>query len=77
MNEELVNHQIDTHEKRLNNHSERLDKLEQEGAALKIEIKNLCENLKSLTAVMKWFIGIWVTTLLGFFIYTIQNNFLK
>ena len=77
MNEELVKHQLDTHDKRLNNHSERLDKLEQEGAALKMEIKNLCENLKSLTAVMKWFIGIWVTTLLGFFIYVVQNNILK
>ncbi|MFQ9979550.1 hemolysin XhlA family protein [Clostridium cadaveris] len=77
MNEELVNHQLSTHDKRLNNHAKRLDKLEQEGAALKIEIKNLCENLKSLTSVMKWFIGIWVSTLLGFFIYTIQNNFLK
>lgn len=77
MNEELANYQLDIHDKRLNNHSERLDKLEQEGAALKIEIKNLCENLKSLTSVIKWFIGIWVTTLLGFFIYSIQNNFLK
>ena len=77
MNEELVNHQLSTHDKRLNNHAERLDKLEQEGVALKAEIKNLCENLTSLTSVMKWFIGIWVTTLLGFFIYSIQNNILK
>ena len=49
MNEELVRHELDTHNIRLNDHSKRLDKLEREGAELKTEIKNLCDNLKSLT----------------------------
>jgi len=73
MNEELIKDKIETHERRINKHGEILDRLEQDNASFKTELKNLCDNLKSLTSVMKWFIGIWVTTLLGFFIYSIEN----
>ncbi|NEZ47221.1 hypothetical protein FDF74_08365 [Clostridium niameyense] len=77
MNEELINHQLEIHEKRLNNHAERLDRIEQSQSEFKVEIKNLCENLKTLTNTMKWFIGIWVTSLLGFFFYAVQHNLFK
>lgn len=73
MNDELVQDKLETHERRLNKHGEILDKLEQDNASFKTELKNLCENLKSLTSVMKWFIGTWVVTLLGFFIYSIEK----
>ena len=76
MNEELIGHQIEVHDVRLND-SKRLDKLEQDSVALKTELKNLCENLKSLTTVMKWFIGLIVGSFAGFFFYAIQNNILK
>ncbi len=75
--DELVKHQINVHEKRINNHSERLDKLEHDSVALKTELKNLCENLKSLTTVMKWFIGLIVGSFVGFFFYAIQTNIFK
>ncbi len=77
MNEELIGHQIEVHDVRLNDHSKRLDKLEQDSVALKTELKNLCENLKSLTTVMKWFIGLIVGSFAGFFFYAIQNNIFK
>lgn len=77
MNEELIKDKLETHDKRLDKHGEILDKLEQDNASFKTELKNLCENLKALTSVMKWFIGIWVTTLLGFFIYAIQLKIFK
>jgi citrate synthase len=77
MNEELVKDKLETHERRINKHSEILDRLEQDNASFKTELKNLCDNLKALTSVMKWFIGIWVTTLLGFFIYAIQMKIFK
>lgn len=73
MNEELVKDKIETHDKRLNNHGERLDKLEQDNASFKTELKNLCDNLKQLTSVLKWLIGLGATTLVGFFIYSIEN----
>lgn len=77
MNDELVGHQIEVHDIRLNDHSKRLDKLEQDSVALKTELKNLCENLKSLTIVMKWFIGLIIGAFVGFFFYAIQTNLLK
>lgn len=77
MNGELIEHQIEVHDKRINNHSERLDRLEQEGATLKAEIKNLCENLKQLTTVMKWFIGLLIGSFVGFFFYAIQQEIFK
>ena len=77
MNDELIEHQIEVHDKRINNHSERLDKLEQEGATLKAEIKNLCENLKQLTTVMKWFIGLLIGSFIGFFFYAVQQGIFK
>ncbi|HAK44055.1 MAG TPA: hypothetical protein DCM59_16900 [Clostridium sp.] len=77
MNDELLEHQLENHEKRLNNHANRLDKLEQDSVALKTELKNLCENLKSLTTVMKWFIGLIIGSFVGFFFYAIQNNIFK
>ena len=77
MNDELIEHQLKVHDERLNNHANRLDKLEQDSVALKTELKNLCENLKSLTTVMKWFIGLIIGSFVGFFFYAIQNNIFK
>lgn len=77
MNDELIQHQLNTHDTRLNNHAERIDKLEQDNASLKTEIKNLCENLKQLTTVMKWFIGLLVGAFVSFFFYAIQSGLFR
>lgn len=77
MNEELVKHQLGVHEKRLNDHSQRIDKLEQEGVALKTEIKNLCENIKSLTNMMKWFMTALIGAFISFFFYAVQQGIFK
>ncbi|NFH81757.1 hypothetical protein FDA09_16720 [Clostridium botulinum] len=74
VNEELVKDKLKTHNDRLNNHSNRLDKLEQDNASFKAELKNLCDNLKQLTSVLKWLIGLGTSALVGFFIYTIQTG---
>jgi len=62
-----------THEKRINNHSERIDQLEQFKSSTQIEIKNLIEQIKSLVSTIKWFMGLTFGTLLGFFIWYIQK----
>ena len=77
MNAEVMEEKIEAHERRINKHGEILYKLEQDNASFKAEIKNLCDNLKALTGIIKWFIGTWVITLLGFFIYAIEKNILK
>ena len=43
----LVDHRLDTHECRINNHS-RIDKLEQQQAAFAIQIESLCSDKVSL-----------------------------
>jgi len=80
MNDELclekhkrLEEKCELHEKRINNHGDRLDKLEQDNASFKVELKTLCDNLKALTGVLKGLIGLGATTLVGFFIYTIEN----
>jgi len=72
MNEELIKDKLETYEKRINNHGSRLDKLEQDSIELKTELKNLCENLKALTNMMKWFITAMGGALISFFFYSVQ-----
>jgi chromosome segregation ATPase len=73
MNDELVKDKLETHERRLNKHGEILDRLEQDNASFKTELKNLCENLKQLTSVLKGLIGLGATALVGFFVYYLEN----
>lgn len=74
MNEELLDHKVNIHETRINNHSNRIDKLEQNQAKFEIQIQNLILSLNSLTSVLKWLIGLGASSLVGFFFYAIQNN---
>ncbi|GAA4294276.1 hemolysin XhlA family protein [Anaerocolumna aminovalerica] len=73
MNEEYVAKQLETHEKRLNNHGDRLDKLEQYQSRSEVQISNLCEQIKSLISTIKWSMGLLITTLVGFIIWYIQS----
>lgn len=73
MNEELVNKQLETHEKRLNNHGDRIDKLEQYKSSSEVEIRSLCEQIKSLVSTIKWSMGLLITSLVGFFIWYLQS----
>lgn len=72
-----IDERLDTIDKRVNSHSERLDRIEQAQSEFRVEIKNLCDNLKSLTAVLKWFIGLLIGSFVAFFFYAIQNNIFK
>lgn len=77
MNTETIELKINEHAETLKEHSKEIDNLKQDGREFKTEIKNLCDNIKNLTSTMKWFMGIWVTSLLGFFFYAIQNTVFK
>ena len=61
------------HERRLNDHSKRIDALEQFKSSTETEIKNLIEQIKNLVSTMKWFMGLIFATLVGFFIWYIQR----
>ena len=62
-----------THERRLNNHAGRIDILEQGRASSDTKIDNLCDQIKSLVATIRWSGGLLVSVLVGFFIWYIQN----
>ena len=74
MNEEKLEHIVGTHEKRINDHSERLDKLELQSGRLEERITALCDKLDVQTKAINWLIGLGATALVGFFMYALQNS---
>ncbi|HBG7496440.1 TPA: hemolysin XhlA family protein, partial [Clostridioides difficile] len=72
MNEEVIKEKIKRNEIRINRHSDEIDELKIANIESKAELKALCENLNSLTSMLKWLIGTMITTLVGFFIFAIQ-----
>ncbi|MEG1185836.1 MAG: hemolysin XhlA family protein [Eubacterium sp.] len=77
MNEELVKEKLDIHDKRINDHSGRLDKLEKSEAQMTERIKNLCEKIESQTKTLNALIGVMATGLVAFFFYAIQSGIFK
>jgi chromosome segregation ATPase len=63
---------------RLNDHSKKIDNLEQYKSRSESQIENLCKNIESLISTIKWGFGIMggavFSALLGFFIWYVQNN---
>jgi hypothetical protein len=74
VNEELITDKINTHEIRINNHADRLDKLELHGAARDVKIDNLCEKLEKQTRSIYGLIGMVGTALVSFFFYAVQQG---
>lgn len=77
MNEEVKEHLLDVHEKRINNHSDRIDKLEQQQCELKVQIQNLVKSIDGLTTSIKWALGLFAGSFVGFFFYAVQNHLFK
>ncbi|MCC0697557.1 hemolysin XhlA family protein [Clostridioides sp. ES-S-0048-02] len=74
MNEELFKDNLKRHEATINKHNDEIDELKVANIESKAELKALCENLNSLTSMLKWLIGTMITTLIGFFIFAIQRG---
>ncbi|MBN3361761.1 hemolysin XhlA family protein [Clostridium botulinum] len=68
---------INVHDIRLNDRSKRIDKIEQKQSRTDTKIENLCDKLKQLVSVLKWYIGLSVGALVSFFFYAIQHNIFK
>lgn len=77
MNEEVKDHMLDVHERRINNHSERIDRLEQSDAKMAVQIENLCKSIEGLISTLKWGLGFICSGGVGFFFYAIQNHIFK
>lgn len=74
MNEELLQHLLKQFEKKLNNHSARLDIIECKQAETNVRIDNLCKSIDDLTSTIKWLMAVILTTLIGFFIFVLENK---
>ncbi len=58
---------INVHDIRLNDYGKRIDKIEQNQSKIDTKIENLCDQLKQLVSVLKWYIGLSVGALVSFF----------
>lgn len=78
---ELKHNEIDkkfeTTEKRLNNHGDRIDKLEQNSVRLEERLDNLIKQLAQLNTMLRWFIGLMIGSFVAFFFYAVQQNIFR
>ncbi|MET3616714.1 putative nuclease with TOPRIM domain [Peptoniphilus olsenii] len=68
---------IERNETRINNHSTRIDKLEQYRSGTEQQIKNLVDQVQNLVTTMRWFIGLLIGSFVSFFFYAVQNGVIK
>ncbi len=68
-----IDEKFGRYEKRMDNHGDRIDKLEQFRSSTETEMKNLIEQIKSLVSTIKWMMTSTIIALVGFFIWYIQN----
>lgn len=76
-NEKHIGYRLDVHEKRLNNHGERIDRIELTSGRLEERLNNLITQLENLNKTMKWFIGLLVGSFVAFFFYAIQHGLFR
>ena len=72
-----IDEKLESHERRLNNHSERLDRIELTNGRLEERLNSLITQLENLNKTMKWFITALVGAFISFFFYAIQQGIFK
>jgi len=70
---EEIDRTLTRHERRMNNHGERIDSMERSQSRSDAIIENLCEQIKNLVLTIKWFTRVVITSMLGFVIWYLQN----
>ena len=69
-----IDEQIKTNQDRLNNHSARLKTVEESSAKMNERLSGLITQLGTLNTTLKWFLGLFGTSLVGFFMYAAQKG---
>ena len=72
-----INEKLELHGRRLNNHSERLDRIELASGRLEERLNSLIVQLENLNKTMKWCMGLLLGGIVSFFFYAIQQGILK
>lgn len=71
-----LDEKISAHERRINKHSERLDIIENGYSRLEERLSNLINQLNSLNITLRWFMGLILGGMVGFFFYAAQQGLL-
>ena len=74
---ERIDEKLAIHDKRLDNHGERLDRMELTTGRMEERLDGLIMQLSNLTTTLKWFIGLMVGAFVGFFFYAVQSGILR
>lgn len=72
-----IEEKFEVHERRINNHSERLDRIELVNGKMEERLDNLIKQLAQLNSTMKWFITALVGAFISFFFYAVQHGLFK
>ena len=62
---------------RLKDHGLDIDELNRSDASHSVNICNLCDKLNDLVIQIRWLIGLLLTSMLGFFVYAVQQSIAK
>ena len=71
---ERVDEKFKLNETRLNDHSKRIDCLEQSQARTEENLKGLVKELSGLNTTLRWFVGAMVGSFISFFFYAVQRG---
>ncbi len=69
-----IDYRLEVHDKRINDHSKRIDIIENGYSRLDERLSNLIAKLDSLNTTMRWFIGLLVGAFVSFFFYAVQKG---
>lgn len=72
-----IDYRLDVQDKRLDDHSQRLDIIEKINSRLEERLDNLIKQLATLNSIMKWFMGLLLGGIVSFFFYAIQYKLIK
>lgn len=71
-----IDEKLDLQERRINDHSKRIDLMEQNNTRMDEKLAGLILQLGNLNTTLKWFIGLMVGGFVGFFFYAAQKGLL-
>jgi len=74
---ERIQDKLNTHEKRLNNHGDRIDAIERSTDRLDERLGGLIKQLAQINSTLKWFMGLLIGAFVSFFFYAVQRGVVK
>jgi len=79
-----IRKELEKYNLKLDDHDNRIKELEQSDVGRSKDIESLCKSIESLNqridgviAQNKWFLGILIVQLIGFFFYAVEKGILK